>query len=318
MAHSWPERQEDDRRSHAACRAFERETALQMKAFVTVRRRPWLSLTRPVTPEVAGSSPVAPVSRSTCNKRRSNRGGSSAVSSTAAFTPRDAVTSATRSIPMVSRTATASAMERKVVAALRPITGAGASRVVRDHSGVRLECGDLVPDDARIDDVSRSVRTGRPARHRRTGTRRSAFHRCSSPCRVPGGGAWGSRADDTARRLGVWGAKNRVPRASSVRSSRNRDGRPSNMCLVKRSRRMRILQVVFGRPGTYPKTLVGAITKVPESGASRACARDARSRGNVLVYGTRPTRRTKVLDGSPPNGCDQNGRKSLPSVSIPT
>jgi hypothetical protein len=36
------------------------EKSLQMSPFGGVRRRAWLSPTRPVTPEVAGSSPVAP------------------------------------------------------------------------------------------------------------------------------------------------------------------------------------------------------------------------------------------------------------------
>jgi len=40
-----------------------REKAQQTMLFEAARRRPSLSPTRPVTPEVAGSSPVAPVKR---------------------------------------------------------------------------------------------------------------------------------------------------------------------------------------------------------------------------------------------------------------
>ena len=52
-------------------------------------------------------------------------------------------------------------MEWKVVAPLRPLAGAGPSRVVGDDGGVRLEGGDLVPDDACVDDV--------PGRHEQDG-----------------------------------------------------------------------------------------------------------------------------------------------------
>jgi hypothetical protein len=51
-----------------------------------------------------------------------------------------------------------------------------------------------------------------------------------------------------------------------------------------------------------------------ERGAPRGCARGARR----ACQGIRRTRRMKLLAGSPPWGCDQNGRKSVPSVSRPT
>ena len=53
-------------------------------------------------------------------------------------------------------------VEWKVVAVLRPVTGAGPSRVVGDDRGVRLEGGDLVPDNARIDEVPRRHEQNRP------------------------------------------------------------------------------------------------------------------------------------------------------------
>jgi hypothetical protein len=61
VAHSWPKRGIDDRLNHAEWRAPQHKNALQMRLFRPARR--WASLcpSRPVTPEVAGSSPVAPV-----------------------------------------------------------------------------------------------------------------------------------------------------------------------------------------------------------------------------------------------------------------
>jgi hypothetical protein len=61
VAHSWPKRRLDDWLNHAERSGLRDEKCLQMPPFGVDRRRASLFLTRPVTPEVAGSSPVAPV-----------------------------------------------------------------------------------------------------------------------------------------------------------------------------------------------------------------------------------------------------------------
>src|SRR5919109_3602612 len=61
VAQSWPKRLFDNWLNHAGPRQRNGEKSLQMKPFRDVRRWASLCLTRPVTPEVAGSSPVAPV-----------------------------------------------------------------------------------------------------------------------------------------------------------------------------------------------------------------------------------------------------------------
>ena len=67
-------------------------------------------------------------------------------------------------------------MEREVVAPLGPVAGARPSRVVRDHGGVRLERGDLMPDDARIDDV--------PGRQEEDGPLAAAVPVPGDPCSI--------------------------------------------------------------------------------------------------------------------------------------
>jgi hypothetical protein len=66
MAHSWPKRRSDDWLNHAERRRGQSQKCLQTTAFRDVRRRASWCPTRPVTPEVAGSIPVAPVSKSAC------------------------------------------------------------------------------------------------------------------------------------------------------------------------------------------------------------------------------------------------------------
>jgi hypothetical protein len=61
VAHSWPKRRLDDWLNHAEWSKPPGKKGLQMTTFRDVCRRSSLCLTRPVTPEVAGSSPVAPV-----------------------------------------------------------------------------------------------------------------------------------------------------------------------------------------------------------------------------------------------------------------
>jgi hypothetical protein len=60
-AHWWPKRREQDLRNHAAQLRRKHTNALQMNEFEVARRQASLHPKRPVTPEVAGSSPVAPV-----------------------------------------------------------------------------------------------------------------------------------------------------------------------------------------------------------------------------------------------------------------
>jgi hypothetical protein len=62
VAHSWPKRRSDDWLNHAEPVRRRVEKYLQIGPFRGVRRRTSSCPTRPVTPEVAGSSPVAPVS----------------------------------------------------------------------------------------------------------------------------------------------------------------------------------------------------------------------------------------------------------------
>jgi hypothetical protein len=61
VAHSWPKRRSDDWLNHAEPVRRRVEKYLQIGPFRGVRRRTSSRPTRPVTPEVAGSSPVAPV-----------------------------------------------------------------------------------------------------------------------------------------------------------------------------------------------------------------------------------------------------------------
>src|SRR5918992_4183481 len=60
VAHSWPKRRFEDWLNHAKRSQRQAKKCLQMTTFGDVRRRASLCPTRPVTPEVAGSSPVAP------------------------------------------------------------------------------------------------------------------------------------------------------------------------------------------------------------------------------------------------------------------
>jgi hypothetical protein len=59
VAHSWPKRRSDDWLNHADRSQPPNEKRLQMRTFGAVRRRASFCRTRRVTPEVAGSSPVA-------------------------------------------------------------------------------------------------------------------------------------------------------------------------------------------------------------------------------------------------------------------
>src|SRR5207253_174524 len=62
VAHSWPKRRFDDWLNHAQRRRRRREKYLQMTPVGDDRCRAARCPIRPVTPEVAGSSPVAPAS----------------------------------------------------------------------------------------------------------------------------------------------------------------------------------------------------------------------------------------------------------------
>jgi hypothetical protein len=66
VAHSWPKRRLDNPLNHAERRRPAGGKLLQMTACRAVHRRACWSPTGPVTPEVAGSSPVAPASKSAC------------------------------------------------------------------------------------------------------------------------------------------------------------------------------------------------------------------------------------------------------------
>ena len=91
-------------------------------------------------------------------------------------------------------------MEWEVVAALRPVTRACSSRVVRDDGRARLERRNLVPDDAPIDDV--------PRRHEQDGPLAAAVP-------LPGDSRpIAARGDATRRRFGR-GDHTRTIRASS-------------------------------------------------------------------------------------------------------
>ena len=70
VAHSWPKRRFDDWLNHTEWRSLRGGKGLQMSAFREVRRRAASCPTRPVTPEVAGSSPVAPVENTLFSFRR--------------------------------------------------------------------------------------------------------------------------------------------------------------------------------------------------------------------------------------------------------
>jgi len=61
VVHSWPKRRSDDWLNHAERWRPAGKQHLQMRLFRDVHRRASPYPTRPVTPEVAGSSPVAPV-----------------------------------------------------------------------------------------------------------------------------------------------------------------------------------------------------------------------------------------------------------------
>jgi hypothetical protein len=61
VAHSWPKRRSDDWLNHAERTRGQSQKHLQTTAFSDVRRRAAWCPTRPVPPEVAGSSPVASV-----------------------------------------------------------------------------------------------------------------------------------------------------------------------------------------------------------------------------------------------------------------
>ena len=66
VAHSWPKRRLDDWLNHAVPRRLPSHKALQMIPFAGTRRQTSSCPIRPVTPEVAGSSPVAPVALNAC------------------------------------------------------------------------------------------------------------------------------------------------------------------------------------------------------------------------------------------------------------
>jgi len=68
VAHSWPKRRLDDWVNHAEQGGVEGEKHLQMSVFGDERRRVLWHPIRPVTPEVAGSSPVAPVKNLQINR----------------------------------------------------------------------------------------------------------------------------------------------------------------------------------------------------------------------------------------------------------
>jgi hypothetical protein len=68
MAHSWPKRRLDDWLNNAETMSLRSEKHLQMSLFRGVCRGASSCPSRPVTPEVAGSSPVAPVFRSACKQ----------------------------------------------------------------------------------------------------------------------------------------------------------------------------------------------------------------------------------------------------------
>src|SRR6266536_3859172 len=61
ISHLWPKRRLKDPRNHVERRPLQSEDALQTTPFRRDRAWPSSHPTRPVTPEVAGSSPVAPV-----------------------------------------------------------------------------------------------------------------------------------------------------------------------------------------------------------------------------------------------------------------
>jgi hypothetical protein len=61
VAHSWPKRRLEDWLNHAERRRPRGDKYLQMRPLEGIRRRGSLCPNRPVTPEVAGSSPVATV-----------------------------------------------------------------------------------------------------------------------------------------------------------------------------------------------------------------------------------------------------------------
>src|SRR6266545_8188445 len=61
VAHSWPKRRLEDWLNHAALGWLSSQKTLQMRLFRGVRCLASWCPTRSVTPEVAGSSPVAPV-----------------------------------------------------------------------------------------------------------------------------------------------------------------------------------------------------------------------------------------------------------------
>ncbi len=69
VVRSWPKRRSDDWLNHAERWRPAGKQHLQMRLFRDVHRRASPYPTRPVTPEVAGSSPVAPVTQSACKSR---------------------------------------------------------------------------------------------------------------------------------------------------------------------------------------------------------------------------------------------------------
>jgi hypothetical protein len=63
VAHSWPKRRLDDWLNHAVPSWLSSHKTLQMSPLAGTRRQTSSRPIRPVAPEVAGSSPVAPVTK---------------------------------------------------------------------------------------------------------------------------------------------------------------------------------------------------------------------------------------------------------------
>ena len=117
-------------------------------------------------------------------------------------------------------------MERERVAALRPVAGPRAPRVIGDDGGVRREGCDLVADDARVDEVPGRDEEDGAIRGAVSATRRSGTRRRSLPCpshRAEGAGI-------TMRWIGQ--AKKSVIRFVSSENAQRSVILPSRMCAI--------------------------------------------------------------------------------------
>ncbi len=119
-------------------------------------------------------------------------------------------------------------VERKVVAAFRPVAVARSARVVRENGRARLECGDLMPDDARVDEVPRRHEQNRaptPAVEVPGDTRPVCAHRGSALSTAGSG--------DHARKIQRWWRGYACSGASSrsSRFARSSSGSPSRRSL---------------------------------------------------------------------------------------